>query len=141
MTLAYTIMWTRRTAPLWVLLATILGIGLFGCGSTDGTRRGPSDRNRITTEQVREVAPRHSTAYGIVENLRPLWLRKRGRTSVTNEGDIAVYVDGSRFGTPASLRNISAFSVDSMRFLPPAEATNRYGTGHVHGIIMVYTKR
>jgi hypothetical protein len=118
-----------------------LGIGLAGCGSTDGTRRAPGDRNQITAEQVREAAPQHSTAYGMVESLRPLWLRKRGRSSVTNEGDIAVYVDGSRYGTPASLRNIAAFSVDSMRFLPPAEATNRYGTGHVHGIIMVYTKR
>jgi hypothetical protein len=141
MTSAHTIRWTRRTAPWGALLATILGIGLFGCGATDSTRRAPGDRNRITAEQVREVVPQYSTAYGIVETLRPLWLRKRGRTSIANESAVAVYVDGARYGPPASLRDIPASSVDAMRFLPSAEATNRYGTGHVHGIIMVYTKR
>ncbi len=140
-TLPYTLMWTRRTAPFWILSMMILGTGLLGCGSTDGTRQATGDRNRITAEQVRAAAQQHSTAYGMVESLRPLWLRKRGRSSIMNEGEIAVYVDGSRYGTPNNLRSLSAFSVDSMRFLPPSEATNRYGTGHAHGIIMVYTKQ
>jgi len=134
-------MWTQRTAPSWVFLVIFVGTGLLGCGSTGGTRQAAGDRNRITAEQAREAAQRHSTAYGMVENLRPLWLQKRGRSSIMNEGEIAVYVDGSRYGTPNSLRSISAFSVDSMRFLTPSEATNRYGTGHTHGIIMVYTKQ
>jgi hypothetical protein len=123
---------------LWILLL----MSTAGCGTTEGARNaGSGDRNRITAEQVEQAAERYNSAYGIIENLRPLWLRKRGRSSIMNESDIAVYVDGSRYGTPSDLRSISAMSVESLRFFPPAEATNRFGTGHVHGIIMVYTKR
>jgi len=31
--------------------------------------------------------------------------------------------------------------VQSMRFLPPQDATNRYGTGHASGAIQVTTRR
>ena len=127
-----------RPIVLWIVCLTCI----IGCGTTEGTRDGGGgDRNRITSEQVEEASQRYHTAHAIVESLRPLWLRKRGRSSIMNESDIAIYVDGSRYGSPDDLRSISAISVDSMRFLPPSEATNRYGTGHVHGIIMVYTKR
>ena len=121
-----------------VLLA--LGVSLAACAST-ASQRSAGDRNRITAEQIEEVTSQYSTAHDVVQNLRPLWLRRRGATSFSRETDVAVYLDGSRYGTPDDLRSISVTAVESMRFLSPSEATNRYGTGHTHGAIMVRTKR
>lgn len=110
--------------------------------ATTGGQNGLSGGNpdRIAPEQMEEAAQQHDTAYTVVQNLRPLWLRKRGRSSISNEGEILVYVDGSRYGTPSDLRSIPAMNVESMRFLSPAEATNRYGAGHQDGVILVRTK-
>lgn len=122
------------------LLAVVVTMAACATTGSQSASQG-GDRNRITEQQVEEVTPQYSTAYEVVQNLRPLWLRKRGATSIMREGDIAVYIDGTRYGTPDDLRTISITSVGSMRFLPPSEATNRYGTGHTHGAIMVSTKR
>lgn len=122
------------------LLAVVVTMAACATAGSQNSSRG-GDRNRITEQQVEEVTPQYSTAYDVVQNLRPLWLRKRGATSITQEGEIAVYIDGTRYGTPGDLRTISITSVESMRFLSPSEATNRYGTGHTHGAILVRTKR
>lgn len=133
-------MWSPRI--VYGLTVLITALTVVACGTSDGARSSSGgDRNRITAEQMGEVVGQYSTAYEVVQNLRPLWLRKRGRTSFTNEADIAVYVDGSRYGVPNDLRSISVIAIESMRFLTPSEATNRYGTGHTHGAIMVNTKR
>lgn len=131
----------NETVVLYIALAVVGATGSMGCTTTGASRSAEGGRHHLTAEQVRAAAERYHTAYEIIESLRPLWLRKRGQSSIMNETEIAVYVDGTRYGTPEDLRSITAIAVDSMRFLPPSEATNRYGTGHVHGIIMVYTRR
>lgn len=132
----------RTISMLGGLALALAGCALSGCTTTEGPRSDRAeDRHRITAEQMERVGTRYQTAYDVVQALRPLWLRKRGRTSFTQEGDIALYVDGTRTGTPQDLRAISVIDVQSMRFLPPAAATNRYGTGHTHGAILVKTKR
>jgi hypothetical protein len=129
---------TQRIFSGGLLLA--VAILLAACATTARERSG-GDRNRITADQIEAVTSQYSTAYEVVQNLRPLWLRKRGATSFSRETDIAVYIDGARYGTPDDLRRLSILSVGSMRFLSPSEATNRYGTGHTHGAILVRTKR
>lgn len=122
-----------------ILILFVISLIGSACATTGGQRTG-GNSNRITAEEIDKVEQRYDTAYQIVQNLRPLWLRKRGRSSVSNPGEIAVYVDGARYGTPRSLRDISAIEVESMRFLSPSEATNRFGTGHSHGAILVATR-
>lgn len=119
------------------LLAALIAL-IAGCASTGVNTQG--DRSRITPEEVQEVASSTNTVYALVQRLRPHWLRKRGRSSIENPSDILVYVDGSRYGTPQDLRNINAENVASLEFLNAAEATNRYGTGHDHGAILVFSK-
>jgi hypothetical protein len=58
-------------------------------------------------------------------------------SSVSNPGDIIVYVEGSRYGPPESLRQIDPLNVASMRWLTDDQATTRYGTGHDNGVILV----
>ena len=130
---------TIRGIPFSALL--VLAFLITGCATTGGQSGSNGDNpSQISAEQMQEAANQHDTAYSVVQSLRPMWLRKRGRSSINNEGDIVVYVDGSRYGTPGELRNIPATEVASMRFLSAAEATNRYGTGHPHGAILVNTK-
>lgn len=123
-----------RIASIALLAALIAG-----CASTgQSTQNG--NRDLITSEEVAEASNSTNTAYALVQRLRPHWLRKRGRHSIENPGYIRVYVDGSRYGTPQDLRNLNVENVASLRFLNAAQATNRYGTGHDHGAILVFTK-
>ena len=116
-------------------LSTILLVGtLIGCsGSRTSSDSDPSEITREQIERIENV----SSAYAVVQRLRPNWLRKRGPTSISNPSDILVYVEGSRYGPPESLRRINTLDIESMRFLSDDRATMRYGTGHDHGVIEV----
>ena len=101
-------------------------------------RKDPS----VITEQ--EIASRPTlTARQIIEQLRPQFLRVRGTTTLGNAATkdvIWVYVDGTRFGTLEVLNNIGANEIREIRYLNPSEATNRFGTGHVQGAILITRK-
>mgnify|MGYP002760590530 FL=1 len=98
--------------------------------------RSGGDPNEITREEIQRVE-QVSSAYSVVQRLRPNWLRKRGPSSINNPSDIVVYVEGSRYGPPPSLRQVDPLNVASMRFLTDDQATTRYGTGHDNGAILV----
>jgi hypothetical protein len=99
------------------------------------------DPNVITGE---ELASRSTlTARQAIEQLRPQFLRVRGTTTLGNASSadvIWVYFDGTRMGTVEVLNNIGVHEISEIRYLNPSEATNRYGTGHVQGAILVTRK-
>jgi hypothetical protein len=107
--------------------------------SSPGRQR--KDPNVITEA---ELAARSAlTARQVIEQLRPQFLRVRGTTTLGNAqtGDVIwVYFDGTRMGTLEVLNNIGAHEIREIRYLSPSEATNRYGTGHVQGAILVTRK-
>lgn len=109
--------------------------------SSPGSTRPRRDPNVITAE---ELASRSTlTARQAIEQLRPQFLRIRGTTTLGNAqtGDVIwVYFDGTRMGTVEVLNNISAHEIREIRYLNPSEATNRYGTGHVQGAILITRK-
>ena len=136
-----------------VLAATLAGAG--GCASAGSTSqagepqtstvqtpvRPRRDPNLITAE---EIAARPTlSARQVIEQLRPQFLRVRGTTTLGNaqtKDVIWVYVDNTRMGSLEVLNNIGAHEVREIRYLNPSEATNRYGTGHVQGAILVTRK-
>jgi hypothetical protein len=121
--------------PRSTLLAALLV--LVACGPRTSGPRG--DRNFITTEELR--ASGRPDAYAAVETLRPLWLRTRGPTSITQgQQSVQVYLDGSLMGDLDQLRRIPSHSVSSMRFLDGPEATQRWGLNHGLGAIVVATR-
>ena len=99
------------------------------------------DPNVITIE---ELSTRPTlTARQAIEQLRPQFLRVRGTTTLGNAQTVDViwvYVDGTRMGTVDVLNNIGVHEIREIRYLGPAEATNRYGSGHVQGAIVVTRK-
>ncbi|HEX2093069.1 MAG TPA: TonB-dependent receptor plug domain-containing protein [Longimicrobiaceae bacterium] len=51
--------------------------------------------------------------------------------------EIFVYVDGVRFGNQETLRTLTVSDVASLEFLDASSATQRWGTGHPNGAIVV----
>jgi len=52
-----------------------------------------------------------------------------------------VYVDGQEFGPIASLRNLPASQIGAIRLYRSWEATTKFGTGNMGGVIAVTTRR
>lgn len=123
-----------KSSLLIVLL--MLGVG-SACGvpptqSAPGLRR---NSNLITMEEVQRSSA--ADALQLVQTLRPAWLRIRGLQSFTDDGLVVVYLDQVRLGGPASLRSIPVVAVETVQFLDAAAATQRWGTGHTHGAILI----
>ena len=129
--------------------------GAAGCASSRTTGQASDPETSTVASPARqrkdpnviteaELASRSAlTARQVIEQLRPQFLRVRGTTTLGNAqtGDVIwVYFDGTRMGTVEVLNNIGAHEVREIRYLNPSEATNRYGTGHVQGAILVTRK-
>jgi hypothetical protein len=137
-----------------VIFATgvVSALLVAACASTGEPRAGARDMNVITAEEI--AASNATTAHDLIRNLRPRWLHDRGQQSlgtVQRQGidgpvaemattGIVVYVDGSRMGAVAVLRDISARDLTSAQRLSAGEATQRFGGGHPHGAILLTTR-
>lgn len=118
----------------WLSVGAVVVLAACASAPSDGTTR---DRNVITAE---EISGHHATdAYQLVQRLRPAWLRTRGRNSIRSESTIRVYVNGMSFGDLSSLRQISMSDIVRLERLGAAEATQRFGTGHTNGAILIST--
>jgi outer membrane receptor for ferrienterochelin and colicin len=120
------------------LMWAVLLVMTAGCGAA---RAGaPASGDVITADELGTV--RVSTAYEIIERLRPAFLRGRGQVSLDPTAQYpVVYVDGMRQGGPEILRRVAAQDVGEIRYIRARDATTRYGTGHTGGVIEVTTRR
>lgn len=85
--------------------------------------------------------------YQAIQVLRPQWLRARPRTSMGSSGSrsggassvdaTVVYLDQSKYGGLAALQQLTTGGVQELRFYDGVEATNRFGSGHTAGAIVV----
>ena len=106
-------------------------------GIASDTRNWP---DRIVPSELTNVVA--NNAYEIVEQLRPQWLRQRGPTSfMAPQGERpAVFVDNIRYGDLEVLRDIPLIEIREIRFVSGPDATTRWGTGVVAGVIEVIRK-
>jgi hypothetical protein len=125
-------------------MSRMLAVGLVltgllaGCAGS-GERAGGGARNVITAEEIRQLSV--ANAMEVVERLRPHFLQRRGPATFENPASTAViYVDGVRRGGTGELRQIPASHAVSIEYISPADATTRWGTGHVAGVIHVRTR-
>jgi hypothetical protein len=83
-----------------------------------------------------------ATAYEVVLQLRPEYLRTRGPASVSTPtpAEAVVYLDGVRQGGPETLRRIRKQTLREIRYMDSREATTQFGTGHRAGAILVITR-
>jgi hypothetical protein len=112
-----------------VVLSLLL---LAGCAGGRGPRH---DRDVIGAEEIAIVEPR-TTARQLIERLRPAWLGDRGPSNLGDEAALPVYVNGQVIGD-WPLERYTAGEIIEIRRLNAMAATQRFGTGHSRGAILL----
>jgi len=127
-----------RTRAAWMIALLVVA----GCtaGGTPGSAAAPGQpRDLITREQIDGMPV--SSAWEVVQRLRPEFLRPRNPSSSVNRNLAVVYVDGMRRGQPETLRSIPANDVEEIRFVNAIDAQQRYGPDHTGGVIEIRVRR
>jgi hypothetical protein len=107
------------------------------------TRR-KSDRHQARAEAMVAraiVTTGASNAYELVSRLYPEWLSSRAPSSLVFQTPIKVYVDRVLQGGIEALREIHVDMISSIECLRGPEATQRFGTDHTAGAIVVTSVR
>lgn len=126
-----------RWKPVTAWVAMVIA---SGCATARAGDSSP-DRDVIAETELAQVEAR-TTAMQLVRRLRPFWLQGRGATRLSGgEHPIPVYVDGQRLGGPEILERYAAGDIQEIRFLDSIAATQRFGTGHVSGAILITMRR
>lgn len=127
----------------WLALSLpLLVSALSSCASAGQTPSEFGDPDVITREEIEESTA--STAYDLVLNARPQWLRTRGLATLAQaagEEDIVVYMNNARLGFRDAMRRVPLGAVQYLRFFNARQATYRWGGGHLHGAILISTER
>ena len=124
----------RARIPCLLLLALVTA-----CGSRSTTSQARPDRNLLSAEEIRAAG--YADALTTVQSLRPLWLNKRGVSSINLQESVKIYLDGSLLGGPDQLQAINTSTIGSIRYMDAIEATARWGLDHGLGAIVVSTRR
>jgi hypothetical protein len=124
---------------MFALIVAAGGCAGVGAGGSGGAGAGGGNPNVITRAQLDQLTT--NDLYEAVRRLRPTWLTARGPTTLIGEqAQVVVYVDGTRMGGPTMLRSIDIGGVVSLEYMSPSDATNRYGTDHMAGVIVVRSR-
>lgn len=126
----------RWYAPILVLAM----VAPLGCATSRSGAKPSSNRDLLLSGEIERTSA--VNAYDAVRQLRPEWLRRRGRSSIQNATAevLVIYLDGTRLGSLPTLRSIAAGSILEIRHLDATDATTRFGTGHAGGALLIRTK-
>ena len=124
-----------QSSKRFLVVALAVALGSAGCASGGGgssSRPAGASTNRIVQAEL-DALPQMN-AFLAIERLRASWLR-------TRSGDAPqLYVDGARRGNVRDLQSLLTTEVAQMERLSASDATNRFGTGHAGGAILVTTR-
>ena len=127
----------RRTTSV-LLLGMSMAVTACGTGGRVGSSTGGS-YDAITRGQIEGMAER--SAFMIVEQFRPRWLSIRTQaTPVSGPVYANVFVNEVYFGPPELLDQISSAEIERIEYVNARDATIRYGTRYLGGIIRVITR-
>ena len=99
--------------------------------------------NEISRSEIVSRGKSDHTAMALIRRLRPGWLRARGQKSFVDlaAGYPVVYIDEIRHGGLPTLHQIPAAEIQALQYFSMSDATTRWGTGHLSGVINVVTGR
>jgi len=130
----------KKTSRLMLLMALV--VFAAGCAARSGTvpYDTANEADRISPSELLGITA--NNAYQVILQLRPQWLRRRGPTSILEpEGELpSVFVEGMRYDDLAVLQDIPFGEIAEIRFISGPDATTRWGTGVVAGVIEVIKK-
>jgi|SRR5690242_1073203 outer membrane receptor protein involved in Fe transport len=122
------------------LVSVVVPLLLAACAHSGVNQ--PEMRQDVITED--EIARSSAVnGYDVVTKLRANFFANRGRTSVngTSNSDPTVYVDDQAYGPISSLKTIPASQISLIKLYRSWEATTKYGSGNMGGVIAVTTKQ
>ena len=123
--------------------AVLTGSVLLSLACAGGGQAAPSrDADLIERIELEGDGIASLSVYDAIQRLRPAWLRPRGATSVSNSGGPlpAVLVNDSPRRDIEILRSIGVADVAELRYIDARDATTRFGTGYVNGMIEVRSR-
>lgn len=135
-----------RFRRMTVLMA---GLALAACGGPAGQAgTGPApDANVITLSELQHANA--SNAYDAIQQIRPSMLRPRlaaessSISAAQRHADdyaVHVYLDDNRLGDITSLRGVPLSTIREIRYLDPARAMQRFGSGNPGGVILLVSR-
>jgi hypothetical protein len=130
-------MWRRFVVGAFVSML------VAACASaTSSSPREPLPRNPSILLKSEWADQNVSTALEAIEHLRPQFFNRRGETSLQlrNATTLTVYMDNMRLGGIETLRNVPITAIQSIRYLSSGEATYRWGTNHMGGVIQLLSR-
>lgn len=123
------------------ILLVLLPAVVFGCTRPQLGPGEISNSQFISEDEIQ--ASGQSTAYDVIHKLRGNFLSYRGETSFDKSKSQpypTVYLDGQEFGPISTLRSIPASEIASIRLYRSWEATTKFGTGNMGGVIAISTR-
>lgn len=136
------------------IVSLVILLGAQAPAHAQGAPKRARDRNALAAAEIEGSTA--ASVYQLIQQKRPRWLFPRGSSTLRTQAGtdlfgrptespaepaIAVYVDDIRFGTQEALRTMSLHMVESMQYLDAVTATQRFGTNHEYGAILVRRKR
>ena len=131
-----------RIRGVGVALAAV-AVFVSACSSAPRAGGGRLQGDVITAEDIRRSQA--VTTFDAIQRLRPQALERReraGPVSIVNAAAnrFVVYADNVRLGDVSELNGIPASDVERIEILNASQATNRFGTGHSGGAIVVHRR-
>jgi len=127
----------KKSLVLMAMVAVTACASAGGSGGGTGTYRDPI---LITEHEI--DASMESNGFDVVQKLRPMFLKTRGRSTINAGGSeyASVFVDGVYYGELASLRNLVSNQIHEIRYLNGPESAGKYGIRYGQGAIDVRMK-
>jgi len=121
----------------FTILMVAAGVACASAGTGSGTSH---DSSILTADEV--AATHESNAYDAINQVRPLWLKTRGQTSINTGSSpyATVFVDGQYFGDLGSLRQLITAQIKQIRYFNGPNAVTRFGMQYGSGAIEVTTR-
>lgn len=128
----------RTTLLAMSLLALVPAACATGPGTDSEVRR---NRYVISFEEITDLPS--LSAYEAVQRLRPSWLQSRGPMSGggATRSFPHVIMDGILLGDINTLRDLRIDNVLEFHFISARDATTRFGTGYMAGVIEIISRR
>jgi hypothetical protein len=124
------------------LFPVLLFAAACASSAAGGATASRGDPNIIRRTELSEAQLNEMNAYQVVQQVRPRMLSSLGPTSATGmSNQLVVYLDATKLGNVDTMREIRMAELQEIRYLPPSEATLRYGTGHENGVILLRRRR
>lgn len=138
--LAGVLLWGGRDR--WVQARLVGGSSLVANGpGADRSSSAASSADVISERELQERSVQQEDAYTVVQRLHPNWLRARMSAGLTGARIYpVVFLNGSRYGEVARLRDFRVTEIRSIEYIGPQNATTQFGTAYGGGVVMVRTK-